>query len=70
MNSWKGELDETEEMRPQWFLYNEIPYDHMWADDVHWLPHALRGEKLRGRVWFQEDGKSIETMEWKKVDSF
>jgi hypothetical protein len=24
----------------------------MWADDIHWLPQALAGEKLRGVVEF------------------
>ncbi|MFZ2252543.1 MAG: NUDIX domain-containing protein [Minisyncoccia bacterium] len=64
VNTWEGEPEETEEMRPEWFLYNDIPYEKMWADDIHWLPFALRGGKFTGRVWFKEDGKSIEKMEW------
>jgi ADP-ribose pyrophosphatase YjhB (NUDIX family) len=64
VRTWDGVPVETEEMRPEWFYYNEIPYDKMWADDEHWFPRALRGEKLLGKVWFQDDGKSIEKMEW------
>src|SRR3990167_4431189 len=38
---WEGEPAETEEMKPQWFPINNIPYDKMWADDPHWLPQVL-----------------------------
>lgn len=68
IRNWTGEPNETEEMRPQWFLYTEIPYENMWADDIHWLPRALAGEKLRGEVWFMEDGRSIEKMEWSPLE--
>lgn len=64
---WAGEPEETEEMRPEWFTADTIPYEHMWADDVHWLPRTLRGEKLRGVVYFNADGKTIKDMEWKEL---
>jgi ADP-ribose pyrophosphatase YjhB (NUDIX family) len=64
VHTWEGEPEETEEMRPQWYTYADIPFAQMWADDPHWLPRALKGEKLTGKVWFKEDGKSIEKMEW------
>lgn len=64
---WEGEPQETEEMRPQWFRYDDIPYEKMWADDPHWLPRALRGEKLAGNVWFREDGKMLDRHEWKEI---
>lgn len=68
--AWRGEPIETEEMRPEWFLYEDIPYQKMWADDEYWLPRALHGEKFLGKVWFQEDGKSIERMEWVPITDF
>lgn len=64
---WEGEPQETEEMRPKWFLFKDIPYEHMWEDDVHWLPRALCGEKLRGKIWFDESGVHIKKMEWGRV---
>ncbi len=67
---WEGEPRETEEMRPDWFLYADIPYKKMWADDEYWMPRALKGEKLLGKVWFTEDGTSIENMEWRTVQGF
>lgn len=67
VHMWEGEPHETEEMKPEWFLFDAIPYDAMWADDIHWLPRVLAGEKLRGVVHFNADGKTIKEMEWKSV---
>ncbi len=65
---WVGEPIETEEMRPRWYTFDAIPYDLMWADDIHWLPRVLKGEKLRGTVYFNTDGETIKDMEWKVAD--
>ncbi len=64
IRTWDGTPVETEEMRPEWFAFENIPYEKMWADDEYWFRRALKGEKLLGKVWFQDDGKSIEKMEW------
>lgn len=61
--TFEGEPKETEEMKPKWFLFKDIPYAKMWEDDIHWLPRALKGEKLKGVVWFDEAEK-IHKMEW------
>jgi len=53
-NSFSGELMETEEMRPQWFKIDEIPYDKMWADDIFWLPLLIKGEKFKGEFTFDK----------------
>ena len=67
---WKGEPEETEEMKPSWFLFKDIPYDLMWEDDRHWFPRALKGEKLKGKVWFDHTNKHIKKMEWENVSTF
>jgi 8-oxo-dGTP diphosphatase / 2-hydroxy-dATP diphosphatase len=51
-DSWSGEPTESDEMRPQWFQADSIPYAEMWSDDVLWLPHVLEGAKLRGAFTF------------------
>lgn len=66
---WKGEPKETEEMRPEWFFFHEIPYHKMWEDDRHWFPRALSGERLRGKVWFDESEVHIKEMEWEPISS-
>lgn len=31
-----GEPTESDEMAPVWMDQAHIPYDKMWADDIHW----------------------------------
>lgn len=68
VRTWSGEPIETDEMRPEWFAFEDIPYDKMWADDEYWFPRALNGERLKGVVYFNPDGKSIKEMNWNPVD--
>lgn len=60
VNSWTGEPRETEEMRPQWFTIDAIPYDEMWPDDIHWLPVFLAGKKFRTKFLFGEGDRVLE----------
>lgn len=64
LRRWKGEPYETDEMVPQWFLWTDIPYHAMWQDDQYWMPRALAGKKVNGKVWFDESGVNIKHMEW------
>ncbi len=47
-----GEPTESEEMKPEWFHVNEIPFNKMWPDDKHWVPMFLASKKFRGRFLF------------------
>jgi hypothetical protein len=42
---------------------DQIPYERMWADDAHWMPRLLAGEKFRGWFEFAED-----RMEWFRME--
>ena len=64
---FKGNPQETEEMRPQWFLKEEIPFDTMWPDDKYWLPLFLEGKFLRGQFSFGDD-KTLLDYTIKEVD--
>jgi 8-oxo-dGTP diphosphatase len=57
---WEGEPQETEEMCPKWFDITQIPYNHMWSDDIHWLPIVLLGKRLKGRFVFDEREQIID----------
>lgn len=48
--SYDGEPRESDEMRPQWFHVDEIPYDDMWPADRHWMPHLINGELFEGII--------------------
>lgn len=48
-NDFDGEPRESDEMKPQWFHVDEIPYGGMWPDDRHWLPLLLAGKNFSGK---------------------
>jgi len=57
---WLGEPIESEEMMPKWFSFNEIPYNEMWPDDTHWMPHILQGKKLEADFLFGDNDKILD----------
>ncbi len=56
---WDGEPIETEEMAPQWYHVNDIPYHAMWGDDQYWLPQMLAGNKLVCEFTFDDQDNMI-----------
>jgi len=58
--NWRGELSESDEMNPKWFLVDEIPYQKMWPDDEFWLPEILRGNLLKATFKFGENNVILE----------
>lgn len=59
-NNFSGEPTESEEMKPQWFTIDEIPFSEMWPDDIYWMPLFLRGKKFKGRFLFGESNAILE----------
>jgi len=51
-NNFLGDPTESDEMKPQWFNVNEIPFNDMWPDDIHWMPLLLNGKKFTGKFLF------------------
>lgn len=58
-DEWQGDPSESEEMAPQWYTYDEIPYESMWQDDQIWLPMVLSGDKVTGMFTFDSEEKLI-----------
>ncbi|MFA6432622.1 MAG: 8-oxo-dGTP diphosphatase [Candidatus Paceibacterota bacterium] len=50
----RGDPIETEEMRPQWFDSDKIPFKDMWSDDPYWFPLFLQGKRFKGRIRFDQ----------------
>lgn len=57
--TFKGIPLETDEMAPEWFPLDNIPYDKMWDDDQYWLPLLLAGKKIKAKVKLAEDDVHI-----------
>jgi 8-oxo-dGTP diphosphatase / 2-hydroxy-dATP diphosphatase len=51
---FSGTAEESDEMMPQWFSLNDIPYGSMWPDDPLWLPLLLAGKNFEGEVFFKD----------------
>jgi 8-oxo-dGTP diphosphatase/2-hydroxy-dATP diphosphatase len=47
--NFTGDLIESDEMRPQWYNEDEIPFEKMWADDPLWFPYLLEDKSVVGR---------------------
>ncbi len=60
---YEWEPTETEEMRPQWWDIDKIPYEDMRDDDKIWLPRFLRWEKFEYEFTFNEKSEIV----WQKT---
>jgi len=56
---FRGEPKESEEMRPEWFSKNKIPYEKMWKDDPLWFPLLFAGKKFEAKFLFGDGGATI-----------
>ena len=64
VDNWNGEPKESEEMRPNWFKANELPYKDMWPDDIYWIPEVLKGNLLKATFQFGQN----DTVDKKEVN--
>ncbi|HOJ76948.1 MAG TPA: NUDIX domain-containing protein [Bacillota bacterium] len=62
-SKWAGEPQESTEMKPEWFDAVNIPYNQMWADSIHWLPHILKGHSLTATFIYNSDNTTLQSHE-------
>ncbi len=62
---WEGTPAESDEIIPQWFKVEEIPYLQMWDDSSYWLPKILTGEKFQAKFKFNADNATVKKAEFK-----
>ena len=55
-----GEPTTTDEMSPEWFSLDNIPYDKMFKDDTHWLPLLLQDKTFYGNFVYDKDFNLVE----------
>lgn len=51
---FRGEPRETPDMRPEWFLADEMPYERMLEADRHFFPKLLAGERFRANLYYEQ----------------
>lgn len=56
---WAGQVRECDEIRPEWFPVDALPYPQMWDEGRVWLPHVLRGERVELAATYGEDNDHL-----------
>ena len=57
---FSGVPSESEEMKPQWFEVEKLPYNEMWVDDKYWSPLLFAGKKFTAKFLFDSDDQIVE----------
>lgn len=57
VSKYTGNPTEGDEMRPETFSFDNIPYKKMWLDDYYWLPLFIAGKNIKGSFIFDKAGK-------------
>ncbi|KAI7838483.1 hypothetical protein COHA_007746 [Chlorella ohadii] len=57
---FEGQPVRTDEMEPAWFEPSQVPFDKMWADDIHWYPLFLAGKPFVGTFHFKDTHTLVE----------
>lgn len=66
-DDWDGEPTESDEMRPQWYRKDEVPYDDMWPDDIYWLPIVIAGDSKVQASFTLDEHDAIVSYDVQKV---
>ncbi|MFH1064442.1 MAG: 8-oxo-dGTP diphosphatase [Candidatus Woesearchaeota archaeon] len=61
VTQYNSEPKETEEMRPEWFSRDAIPYEKMWEADRHWMPQVLEGRYVKGSFVYSAEQTLLDT---------
>ena len=60
---WQGEPSESDEIAPQWFEINRLPFERMWDDARSWLPHLLGGRRLSAEIVCADNNQTVNRAE-------
>ncbi len=52
---WRGSIKETEEMKPDWYPINKIPFKKMGEADSIWIPPVLKGKKVKAAFYYDQN---------------
>jgi 8-oxo-dGTP diphosphatase len=61
IDSWIGEPQETEVIKPTWYNINQLPTTQMWEDNIYWIYNALNKKHFEAIFMFDKDSHVIES---------
>ncbi len=67
---WEGDIKASEEMQPQWYTLESLPYEEMWKADCEWIPLILAGKKIKGTIVFGKDDDMILSTDFHEIKGF
>ena len=56
---FSGEVIESEEMKPEWFEEDAVPYKSMWLDDELWYPYMFSNQNFKAYFLFEGHDKML-----------
>lgn len=56
---WRGEPQESTEIKPAWYTVDELPFEGMWDDARYWLPLVLQGKRIEARFVYNPDNSTV-----------
>lgn len=66
-SNYKGDPVDKGEGKLEWFPKDNLPYDNMWQDDVHWFPMMIQGKRFIGQVSFSKGFKDMKDYSFQEV---
>ncbi|MBG6217991.1 8-oxo-dGTP diphosphatase [Arthrobacter sp. CAN_A6] len=58
---YTGTLDASDEVDPEWFPEDALPWDGMWEDAASWVPLVVEGEPFTASITLRDDNEGVET---------
>ncbi|GLV35012.1 hypothetical protein CBL_09492 [Carabus blaptoides fortunei] len=68
-NKYTDILQESDEMKPEWFDYEIIPFQQMWPDAKYWYPFMLQDKNFFAHVVYynEESYKNTNIREYSSI---
>lgn len=54
-NKYSDILEESEEMKPQWFDIKDVPFPKMWPDGIYWFESMLKDKYFFAHVVYDNE---------------
>lgn len=59
ISEWEGVPRPSDEMVPDWFALDRLPWDKMRESERYWLPPVLAGCRVKAKILYDEDEQLV-----------